>query len=173
MASSDCTYNRTAVAITATSTTPATDHLRAKHGIGSVKTAKHNEKCRLQVENIAGNRSLSAFQDNPAIFMKLAWVKSHVVGKFVPFSFMEDEDIRTSYALFAAIDFPVQALHRKAVKRLIVELYVATKHEFAKDLVDVAKSSVIPTLSLNVDIWTSKTSGEKFLGVRVWWACGN
>jgi hypothetical protein len=84
---------------------------------------------------------------------------------------MEDKFIRSSYELFAASDFPVRALHRKAVKRLIVELYVATKHDFAKDLLDIFKSSPIPTLSLNVDLWTSKTSGEKFIGIRVWWTC--
>jgi hypothetical protein len=135
------------------------------------KTGKSNEKARSQVESIAGDRGSADFQDKPARFMKLSWVKSPIVGKFVPFSFMEDKFIRSSYELFAASYFPVRALHRKAVKRLIVEPHVATKHDFAKDLLDIVKSSPIPTLSLNVDLWTSKTSGEKFIGIRVWWTC--
>jgi hypothetical protein len=72
MASSSCRENMTAKSITAASTTPATDHLRARHGIGSTKTGKYNEKALSQVESIARDRGSADFKDNPARFMKLA-----------------------------------------------------------------------------------------------------
>lgn len=98
--------------------------------------------------------------------MKLTSMIDLIIAKFMPFSYFEDDHVRHHYMLCARPEFPITGLNNKQVKRMIVEIYDATKNEFIKHLASKIKNAPIPLASLNVDFWTSKVSSEKYLG---WW----
>ena len=50
------------------------------------------------------------------------------------------------------------------MKRLIVEMYDATKKVFTGKLAKVKEESHLPWLTINTDLWTSPTSGMKYIG---------
>ena len=50
------------------------------------------------------------------------------------------------------------------VERVIIELYNDISKRHSAAIVKVIRDAVINVLYLNVDIWTSKVSGKKFIG---------
>lgn len=50
------------------------------------------------------------------------------------------------------------------VKQMIVEMYDAARHERKMKMMRMKRHSPIPWLHINVDLWTSKTSGIKYIG---------
>lgn len=50
------------------------------------------------------------------------------------------------------------------IKRMIVELYAATTQTFNETLIKDVRRALSKILFLNCDLWTSKVSGEKFIG---------
>ena len=62
-------------------------------------------------------------------------------------------------------EFPITGLNNEQVKHTIVEIYDATKNEVIKHLASEIKNAPIPPTSLNVDLWTSEISSEKYLGL--------
>jgi len=50
------------------------------------------------------------------------------------------------------------------VKRVIIELYNDTSQRHSTAVVKMIRNAVINVLYVNVDIWQSKVSGEKFIG---------
>ena len=96
--------------------------------------------------------------------MKLTSVVDLIVAKFMPFSYFENDHIRHHYKLCALPKF-INGLNNKQVKHVIVEIYNATKNAVMKDLASDIKKAPIPLASLNVDLWTSKISSDKYLGL--------
>lgn len=47
---------------------------------------------------------------------------------------------------------------------MIVEMYAATTRAFNSELVKDVRRALIPILYLNCDLWTSRVSGEKYIG---------
>ena len=88
-----------------------------------------------------------------------------VVDLIMPFSYFENDHIKHHYKLCALPEFPITGLNNKQVKQIIVEIYSATKNAVMKDLASDIKNAPIPLASLNVDLWTSKISTEKNLGL--------
>ena len=50
------------------------------------------------------------------------------------------------------------------VKRLLVEIYAATTRSFAASMLKAVRAARIPIVHINVDLWASKSSGEKYIG---------
>ena len=50
------------------------------------------------------------------------------------------------------------------LKRMIVELYAATIGKFNTALAKDVRKAVAKILFLNCDLWTSKVSGDKYIG---------
>jgi len=50
------------------------------------------------------------------------------------------------------------------IKRIIVELYDDTSKKHNAKIVAAIRKAVIKIVYVNVDIWQSKVSGEKFIG---------
>ncbi|KAI9914438.1 hypothetical protein PsorP6_006988 [Peronosclerospora sorghi] len=53
-------------------------------------------------------------------------------------------------------------------KQILVELYHSTRCRFKERIANVIGSSAIPVIHLNLDLWTSKVSKEKYVGVRIY-----
>eukprot|EP00899_Mesostigma_viride_P029185 jgi/Mesvir1/9451/Mv25710-RA.1 len=168
LASEKCRDAGTRVTIYKHTTSNATKHLKSAHGLASEKSAQVAQNAATLEERVKANQQSTVFQDNPSRFLKLEWVKAHIVHKFLPFSFMDDT-MRAYTALSHPPDFPVASLNAKAVKHTVVELYDATKKTFTASLLEDVRSSPLPILTASIDLWKCKFSGMKYLGVRLFW----
>ncbi|CAM9153034.1 unnamed protein product, partial [Hapterophycus canaliculatus] len=52
---------------------------------------------------------------------------------------------------------------------MLVEMYDAAKNVRKKKIMKMKAFSPLPWLHINVDLWTSRTSGVKYIGVRGFW----
>jgi hypothetical protein len=58
----------------------------------------------------------------------------------------------------------VEWLNTNNIRKTIVELYVAAKEKWVQGLTDLVASRPYPFISWEIDLWTSKTSGDKYVG---------
>lgn len=102
------------------------------------------------------------FSEDHPHFMAVTWVKCHIVEGFRPFSAGEKEWVRLAWILTGHKDFPVDRLHREAVKHIVTELYASTTEHFKSELrAEVGKEAL---LHLNLDFWVDKLSTLRYLG---------
>ncbi|CAN0496752.1 unnamed protein product [Laminaria digitata] len=47
---------------------------------------------------------------------------------------------------------------------MMIEMYHVTTREFNTEMQKVNRNAVIPIVHFNVDLWTSRVSGLKFIG---------
>ncbi|CAN0580139.1 unnamed protein product, partial [Laminaria digitata] len=47
---------------------------------------------------------------------------------------------------------------------ILTEIYAATCQSFAASMLKTIRAATIPIAHANVDLWTSKVSGEKYIG---------
>ena len=50
------------------------------------------------------------------------------------------------------------------VKKMMIEMNHVTTREFNTEMQKVIRNAVIPIVHFNVDLWTSRVSGLKFIG---------
>lgn len=50
------------------------------------------------------------------------------------------------------------------VKHVVIEMYAATLDKFKSNMLEAVHAALLPIIYVNVDLWKSKFSGEKFLG---------
>ena len=142
-----------------------TDHLREKHGIVSQRSTCMKSKREQQAESKTKHaRVLSSMA--PERYHGLS-ISNLFVGMMIPFSYIEDPRFRAT--LLADMPPAIQKMTPEKLKRHILELYVTTKSFTMKLLADAKECTAgLPTFHLNVDLWTSKISGMKYLGIRLY-----
>ena len=59
---------------------------------------------------------------------------------------------------------PLRIDMKLQIKRMVVEMYDATKEVRKSKMAKMKEFSPLPWLHINVDLWTSRTSGEKYIG---------
>ena len=113
------------------------------------------------------------YQQNRERVVCLAFVKAYTIGKFIPYDFWDDNDVRIANLIAARNDyesaFPYRMLHAEGVKHYIVEMYSATKGNILKYLRSEVLNEAIPIVGFNIDKWKSKLSGSSYIGLRIYY----
>jgi hypothetical protein len=60
----------------------------------------------------------------------------------------------------------------ESISSTVGEIFLVTASNVCQDIKSAIDMSLLPPFHLNADLWTSKVTGEKFLGVRVFWKVG-
>ena len=61
----------------------------------------------------------------------------------------------------------------ESIRSTVGEIFLVTESNVWQGIKSVIDVSLLPPFfHLNADLWTSKVTGEKFLGVRVFWKIG-
>ena len=145
------------------STTNLSDHLRDKHNIVSKRSAGMMEKKEGAIQLKTKKARILASMD-PERYHALT-ITNLFVDLMLPFEHIAHANFRSTL-LF---DMPpgVKKMTPDVMKRHILELYLSTK-SFTIALLADTKECVggLPAFHLNVDLWTCKVSGGKFLGIR-------
>lgn len=99
--------------------------------------------------------------------MAIEFVKAFIVANMLAFDLASRPEVRQFFAIVLP-EFPATSLHIATVKHHLVELYAATKGVIHR-LLGAVNPAAGPILHLNFDLWTSKLSHEKCVGIRIFW----
>lgn len=96
--------------------------------------------------------------------MALWWTMCFIIQGLLPFTLADasNEHVRV-WLQYNMKESNPAALHRQGVKHCIVELYQAVFTRISQQL-EAVKKRRLPAFSLQIDLWTCKTSGQKYLG---------
>ena len=144
------------------STSNAVYHLREKHGLTGARSLII-QKRKTAENNARDKRAKVLSLMDTARFYQLKYA-IFTIASLAPLCWIELQEMRD--VLCGIPDFPVTS--SKVLKRLIVELYDASKTNIRNAMCRV-KDSVYgsPIFHVSLDLWTSKSSKEKYVGIRV------
>ncbi|KAI9907993.1 hypothetical protein PsorP6_003312 [Peronosclerospora sorghi] len=136
-------------------TTAEFNHLRDVHGIvGGKSVAVAKKKADIDAADKESKIS-KLYKKNPRRYWEIQWVNL-VVLNMLPLSLCEKDSAAN-----------ITMTNEKA-KQILVEQYHSTRCRFKERKANVIGSSSIPVIHLNLDLWTSKVSKEKYVGVRIY-----
>ena len=115
-------------------------------------TAKREESARSTSEKVVTIVDSIARQKDRPRAMAMEFIKGFIIQEFCPLGIGEKEGVRLCWSVTTKDDFPVNGLHRKAVKHKIVELYNATVSRFRGDLKPSDAKTNAKVLHLNFDL---------------------
>ncbi|CAN0199043.1 unnamed protein product, partial [Ectocarpus sp. 13 AM-2016] len=107
---------------------------------------------------------------DPARAMLLLFVKVFIVSHLLAHRLGEASDVRMFFQVCGHALFPRTKLYHTMIKHCITELYRVTVARFSDQLKSAVTGGGGPVLHANFDLWTSKTSREKYIGLRIFWA---
>jgi len=116
----------------------------------------------LRVLQIAAIQDSKMRKSDPARFWGLYTVLTFTIQHFLPFALLSYETVRV-YLGSAISGFDSTALHIERVHHYITEVYVAVKKRTTTMLATVS-GRVLGAFNVQVDLWTSRNSGEKYIG---------
>ncbi len=164
-----CLASHSKIKIVKNNTSNAAYHLREAHNIVSSSSAeKMKRKQDLVESNSKAARILGEMA--PLRFWGLK-IAQFCICTLQPFAVVED----TSFRFFLShITGAPATLSTKMLKRHIVEMYIATKQHTVQQLAAVKQAALgRACFHLNVDLWTSKINGNKYMGVRLYFVDTN
>ena len=91
----------------------------------------------------------------------------YVVGRFFPFNFDHAQRERTYQNRTRQGRFNGGKLYPALVKHYVVELYNYVRSTIREKLQAAKQGRKLKVFSVNIDLWKSQVSGEKYLG-RYW-----
>ena len=152
------------------STTNLSNHLRQLHKIVSSRSSGMKQK-KVDEIDAKTKRAKMLTTMAPERYHGLT-IAISFVRLMMPFSFILDTHFRSTYLS----DMPplVQRMTPDILKRYVLELYLTTK-SFTITLLADAKACAggLRTFHLNIDLWTSKLSGMKYVGIRLYFVTRN
>lgn len=93
-----------------------------------------------------------------------------MIRKLTPFDHVEDEDVRHLFSVLTdGADEVMPALTAGDMKRVMLEMYAATKDQETGRLRLLADKACLPCVHLNIEKWDDERCGRTFLGVRAFW----
>ena len=103
---------------------------------------------------------------DPARIMTLLYVKTFVVAHLLPFSLSDSKGVRAFFDVCCETVFPQGKLYPRMIRHHVVELYRGTMSLFVQSLRQAVAEAGAggAALHANFDLWTSKTSNEKYIG---------
>jgi len=153
------------------STGEATKHLNAKHNIKSAVTQSKLEN-RLFASNntAAAKKAMAKYHNDPRRFYSLEYTKAMVIAELLPFSHADNPRQRLFRSLSMVQDFP-KNLSGKRVKVCLIEIYAALKANIASVMEEAKEIYVgLPFIHLSMDLWKSLKSGEKYIGIKIYFS---
>jgi hypothetical protein len=108
-------------------------------------------------------RDGKVFKTDKRRFYILNSVKDIIVGRMLPFSFWESEDVKHHYSIVNP-DFPSESLHNKAVKHALLEFYSYLTATIRAEVAETRAGSPKAFITANLDLWTSKVSKGVYIG---------
>ena len=147
------------------STTNLSTHLRALHNIVSSRSSGMKQK-KVDGIDAKSKRAKILTSMAPERFHGLT-IAISFVKLMMPFSHIMDPCFRSTY--LSDMPASVQKMTPDVLKRYILELYVTTKSFTITSLAEAkACAGGLRTFHLNIDLWTSKMSGMKYVGIRLY-----
>ena len=133
-------------------------------GIVSERTKKRKRKQNETKEAVSKHQQAVVNAADLGRGMILLFIKVFMISHLLPFGLAEATDVRMFFEVCSHGLFPRTKLYAKMIKHHITEMYHATVSRFSRRL----KSAVVwaggAILHANFDLWTSKTSKEKYIG---------
>ena len=142
-------------------------HLVKKHKVGSEKTKLEDERKDSRNEVYAYLTQSNLYTTKPERFCLLMFTL-YIVLNCIPFNNCIKPISRMFFALVCVPAMP-ECVSVKRVIHHLVELYAFLQNLSRKRFKKLKESSWIPLYNLNIDMWTSKKTGRKFLGVRIFY----
>jgi hypothetical protein len=103
-------------------------------------------------------------KNDPEWYFALWWTIVWVIQRLCPFSMADSHNRNVRSWLHANTECTDPSkLHHKNIRRHVVELYKAAVQGLCRRL-QGAKNRPLPAFSLQLDLWTSKISNQKFIG---------
>ena len=150
------------------STSAVVLHLK-QHGIHSGKTAKTESNRKRLDDSVAKQMDPKGlYKNDRQRFEVLTSVQNINIANFSTFNHWEKEHIKRQMLINGKPGFPIDKLSNKAVKHTIAEIYDAFSNTRRATYRRVLTPR-ITNVSANIDIWMSKLSGGKYVGVRIWY----
>ena len=137
------------------------DHLRDIHGVKK-DTSKGRGLAIVKQEKVKETKSDALKHLGPKRYAALM-VTLNIIKLMRPFMCVEDE---TTHATANADWVPCSA---QTARRNVGEMFLAGAALIKDKLAKRTAAALLPGLRLNADLWTSKITKLKYLGVRVFW----
>lgn len=155
-------------------TSNVTDHLKKKLDISSSLSIK-----RLRTKNNFKkelSKELVILTSGEAQRYHELYVVSLLVHKFLSFFLVECSEFRTLISMLDTKNQFNTSMHSNRVKKTILEMCLSPSQRISKKRIAAFASSPLPPFHLNVDLWTSHTSHDKYFGIRIFyinnkWEC--
>ena len=125
---------------------------------------KRKKTQKVQEEALSVHQAGVLNSPDPGRLMILLFVKVFMIAHLLAFSLSDSDDVRLFFEVCAHQVFPRTKLYPKMVKHYIVEMYKATVSRFSHRLKSAVTGVGGASLHANFDLWTSKTSNEKYIG---------
>ncbi|GMF35582.1 unnamed protein product [Phytophthora fragariaefolia] len=153
---------RNLVLLSGGKTSSAVRHLKRWHHIESPKTAKEVQTKRKRNADIEHLRESTLYAQNPARLNRLLGAL-RLIHNNLPLKMVEYEESRLKEALVSKQEMQC-TLNVERISEAIIKLYSSTRNEVAAVLASNLQQH--PNLTMVADMWTCKTTGQKFLGIR-------
>lgn len=143
----------------------AWSHMEAKHGVLRPSKAAAAKKTKILDEKRSQDVRRDPFQAlYPKRFYVLHMVWNFIVLCLLPFTFFEKNPIRSGLKGVVKSTFDPKSLYRKSVRDTIVDFYDAAKGLWVGIFSSLMAKTPFPFINFHLDLWTAKTSGEKYMG---------
>ncbi len=87
-----------------------------------------------------------------------------MVGSFLPFCSFQNQSVRNWQKRTSKAAYNTAVLYPALVKKRVVELYCYVHSKLSVGLQSAKEGRKLPSFSMNLDLWKSLVSGEKYLG---------
>ena len=99
----------------------------------------------------------------PELFLGWWWTIVWIIQRMCPFSMADPENENVRAWVKGNTNMEPASLRTDKVRHYVAEIYHAVVGLITADIALLA-SRPLPSLCLQIDLWTSKLSGEKFMG---------
>ncbi|GMF16559.1 unnamed protein product [Phytophthora fragariaefolia] len=167
LADSDCRMGaegRNLALLSGGNTSSAVRHLKRWHHLESPKTSKEVHTKRKRIADIEHLRESTLYARNPAR-LNLLLETLRIINNNLPLKMVEYEESRLKEALVAKQEVQC-TLNAERVGEAIIELYSSTRKALMAFL--ASNLQQYPNLTMVADMWTCRTTGQNFLGIRVY-----
>jgi len=141
-------------------------HLAEHHKLGVKAGHSHAALHGARVSTLAERNATAASRHMSTARLAQLRVARYFIKAMRPFSDCEE----ASYREQASPDWV--ACKRDTMRGTIGECFLVAAQHVKLAITSVAKRSVLAFVHLNADLWTTKVSHQKFLGVRIFWKTG-
>jgi hypothetical protein len=172
MVTKDCRESGICVKISAKANSAAVAHVKlASHKEcviwdetkKEVTSRKNTDRITSRIAATLKDRDATVFSGDSKRYYILNAVKDLIIGRMLPFSYWESDDVKHHYGIVNP-EFPIESLHNKAVKHVLLEFYAHLTASIKSEVTEAKSNSTRAFIIANLDLWTSKVSKGVYIG---------